>query len=115
SKHAFIHAGARRACSGTTGRREYIAVRPLAQPASQRAASLREQVMLVWYQYYDDRWEQFIYQSFGDIHTPANERQRRLVLELSYGRSLSRDANWSRRRLSSSARMTPPGAPSAAT
>jgi Fic family protein len=44
---------------------------------------LREQVLRVWHQYYEDRWEQFIYQRFGDIHTQAKERQRRLVLELS--------------------------------
>jgi Fic family protein len=44
---------------------------------------IREQLALVWDQQYDDRWEQFIYQKFGDTHTAAKERQRRLVLELS--------------------------------
>jgi Fic family protein len=44
---------------------------------------IREQVWGVWLQQYQDRWEQFIYESFGDTHTQAKERQRRLVLELS--------------------------------
>ena len=44
---------------------------------------IRAQLSVVWGQQYDDRWEQFIYQSFGDTHTQAKERQRRLVLELS--------------------------------
>jgi Fic family protein len=44
---------------------------------------IRQQLGRVWYQQYEDRWEQFIYQRFGDTHTAAKERQRRLVLELS--------------------------------
>jgi cell filamentation protein, protein adenylyltransferase len=44
---------------------------------------IRAQLDRVWRQQYDDRWEQFTYQTFGDAHTPAKERQRRLVLELS--------------------------------
>lgn len=44
---------------------------------------IRQQIELVWNQQYDDRWEQFIYQSFGNAHTRAKERQRELVLELS--------------------------------
>jgi Fic family protein len=44
---------------------------------------IRMQLDRVWSQNYDDRWEQFIYESFGDTHTQARERQRRLVLELS--------------------------------
>jgi len=44
---------------------------------------IRQQLSLVWHQQYDDRWEQFVYQTFGDTHTTAKERQRRLVLELS--------------------------------
>lgn len=44
---------------------------------------IRQQLEIVWAQQYDDRWEQFIYQRFGDTHTPAKERQRRLVIELS--------------------------------
>jgi Fic family protein len=44
---------------------------------------IRNQVTIVWYQQVEDRWEQFIYETFGDTHSPAKERQRRLVLELS--------------------------------
>jgi Fic family protein len=44
---------------------------------------IRQQIQLVWNQQYDDRWEQFIYQSFGNTHSRAKERQRQLVLELS--------------------------------
>jgi cell filamentation protein, protein adenylyltransferase len=44
---------------------------------------IRAQLDKVWRQQYGDRWEQFIYETFGDTHTPAKERQRRLVLELS--------------------------------
>jgi Fic family protein len=44
---------------------------------------IRLQLERVWAQQYGDRWEQFIYETFGDTHTPAKERQRRLVLELS--------------------------------
>jgi Fic family protein len=44
---------------------------------------IRHQLDLVWFQQYDDRWEQFVYQTFGDTHTAAKDRQRRLVLELS--------------------------------
>jgi hypothetical protein len=45
--------------------------------------AIRQQLILVWMQQYGDRWEQFVYETFGDIHTEARERQRRLVLELS--------------------------------
>ena len=44
---------------------------------------LRTQLSRVWEQQYADRWEQFIYETFGHTHTAARERQRRLVLELS--------------------------------
>jgi Fic family protein len=37
----------------------------------------------VWAEQYDDRWEQFVYERFGETHTAAKERQRRLALELS--------------------------------
>ena len=60
---------------------------------------LRIQLNRVWNQQYADRWEQFIYESFGDTHTQAKERQRRLVLELS-----KRDGPVQRREL---VRMTP--------
>jgi hypothetical protein len=45
--------------------------------------ALRDQLQHVWEQLYRDRWEQFIYQSFGDTRTAAQGRRRRLVLELS--------------------------------
>lgn len=44
---------------------------------------IRQQIERVWNQQYRDRWEQFIYESFGNTHTRAKERQRQLVLELS--------------------------------
>ena len=44
---------------------------------------LREQLGIVWHQLYEDRWEQHIYQQFGDARTPPHIRQRQLVLDLS--------------------------------
>lgn len=44
---------------------------------------IRKELVLLWYQQVEDRWEQFVYESFGDKHSPAKERQKRLVLELS--------------------------------
>lgn len=44
---------------------------------------LREQLDIVWHQLYDDRWEQHVYQQFGDARTPPHIRQRQLVLDLS--------------------------------
>lgn len=44
---------------------------------------IRSQLDYVKEQQFDDRWEQFVYETFGHTHTPAKERQRRLVLELS--------------------------------
>lgn len=44
---------------------------------------IRSQLEYVKAQQFDDRWEQFIYETFGHTHTAARERQRRLVLELS--------------------------------
>lgn len=60
---------------------------------------IRQQLIRAWSQQYEDRWEQFIYQTFGDTHTAAKERQRRLVLEMS-----KRDGPLQRREL---VRMTP--------
>jgi Fic family protein len=60
---------------------------------------IRQQLLRVWDQQYEDRWEQFVYQTFGDTRTAAKERQRRLVLELS-----KRDRPLPRREL---VRMTP--------
>lgn len=44
---------------------------------------IRTQLLYVRNQQFDDRWEQFIYETFGHTHSVARERQRRLVLELS--------------------------------
>ncbi len=44
---------------------------------------LREQLQIVWNQLYADRWEQHVYQQFGDARTPPHIRQRQLVLDLS--------------------------------
>jgi Fic family protein len=44
---------------------------------------LRTQLDGVWRQLYDDRWEQYVYQQFGDARTPPHLRQRQLVLDLS--------------------------------
>ena len=44
---------------------------------------IRLQLEYVKAQQWDDRWEQFVYETFGHTRTPAKERQRRLVLELS--------------------------------
>jgi len=44
---------------------------------------LRAQLDAVWRQLYSDRWEQYVYQQFGDARTPPDLRQRQLVLDLS--------------------------------
>jgi cell filamentation protein, protein adenylyltransferase len=45
---------------------------------------LRHQLDMVKMQQFDDRWEQFIYETFGgETRSPARARQLRLVLELS--------------------------------
>lgn len=44
---------------------------------------IRAQLEHVKFQQFDDRWEQFIYETFGDTRTTARERQRRLALEMS--------------------------------
>jgi Fic family protein len=44
---------------------------------------LRQQLSTVWVQLCDDRWEQYVYQQFGDAKTPPHLRQRQLVLDLS--------------------------------
>jgi Fic family protein len=52
---------------------------------------LRKQLAAVWEQLWQDRWEQFIYQQFGDARTPRLIRQRLLVLHLSkHGGALRR-------------------------
>jgi Fic family protein len=44
---------------------------------------LRAQLDSVWRQLCADRWEQYVYQQFGDARTPPHIRQRQLVLDLS--------------------------------
>jgi Fic family protein len=44
---------------------------------------LRLQLKIVWEQLYADRWEQHIYQHFGDTERAPEIRQRQLVLDLS--------------------------------
>jgi Fic family protein len=45
--------------------------------------AIRTQLQRVWNQLYADRWEQYVYETFGHTHTRARERQRTLALELS--------------------------------
>lgn len=44
---------------------------------------IRLQVERVWGQLYDDRWEQFVYETFAGANTEAARRRRHLALELS--------------------------------
>jgi hypothetical protein len=44
---------------------------------------LRDQLSLIKKQQFDDRWEQYIYESFGDARSAAHLRQRQLALDLS--------------------------------
>lgn len=44
---------------------------------------LRQQLRAVWIQLCNDRWEQYVYQQFGEAKTPPHLRQRQLVLDLS--------------------------------
>jgi Fic family protein len=44
---------------------------------------LRAQLQTVWVQLCNDRWEQYVYQQFGDARTPRQIRQRQLMLDLS--------------------------------
>lgn len=47
---------------------------------------LREQLSVIKSQQFDDRWEQFVYETFGNHHTAAHLRRRQLVLDLSKAR-----------------------------
>jgi Fic family protein len=44
---------------------------------------LREQLAAVRAQQFHDRWEQYVYEQFGQAKGPAEQRRRRLVLDLS--------------------------------
>jgi cell filamentation protein, protein adenylyltransferase len=44
---------------------------------------LTEQLEIVWRWQFDDRWEQYVYQRFGELRTETDRRRVRLTLELS--------------------------------
>jgi cell filamentation protein, protein adenylyltransferase len=44
---------------------------------------LREQLETIWRQQFADRWEQYIYETFGQASSPPELRRRRLTLDLS--------------------------------
>jgi Fic family protein len=44
---------------------------------------LREQLDVIWRQQFADRWEQHIYQRFGEVKTVSARRRLRLVLDIS--------------------------------
>ncbi len=44
---------------------------------------LTEQLDIIWRWQFDDRWEQYVYQQFGELRTETNRRRLRLTLELS--------------------------------
>lgn len=44
---------------------------------------LTEQLDLVWGWQFDDRWEQFVYETFGELRTETNRRRLKLTLALS--------------------------------
>lgn len=44
---------------------------------------LRAQLDRIWSMQYIDRWSQFVYETFGEVHTDSERRRLRLVLDLS--------------------------------
>jgi len=46
---------------------------------------LREQLETIWYQQFTDRWEQYIYEAFGQASSATDLRRRRVMLDLSIG------------------------------
>jgi Fic family protein len=44
---------------------------------------LAEQLDIVWQWQFDDRWEQYVYQRFGELRTETNRRRLRLTLAIS--------------------------------
>jgi Fic family protein len=44
---------------------------------------LRDQLAVLWKQQFEDRWAQFVHQTFGGRSSPADVRRLRLVLDLS--------------------------------
>lgn len=55
----------------------------LAYAAQGFVDQLREQLETIWRQQFEDRWEQFIYQTFGERRGETDNRRLRLVLDLS--------------------------------
>lgn len=43
---------------------------------------LKEQLEVIWRQQFSDRWEQFVYQTFGGVRSDTKHRQLRLVLAI---------------------------------
>jgi Fic family protein len=44
---------------------------------------LSEQLDIVWHWQFDDRWEQYVYQQFGELRTETNRRRLKLTLAVS--------------------------------
>ena len=44
---------------------------------------LREQLSVIWHQEFEDRWEQFVYQTFGERRSESDNRRLQLVLDVS--------------------------------
>jgi cell filamentation protein, protein adenylyltransferase len=55
----------------------------LAYAAQGFVDQLREQLDTIWRQQFEDRWEQFVYQAFGERRSETHNRRLRLVLDLS--------------------------------
>jgi Fic family protein len=51
---------------------------------------LRAQLSRIWTMQYVDRWEQYVYESFGEIHSDSERRRLRLLKDLSHV-SIKRD------------------------
>jgi Fic family protein len=55
----------------------------LAYAARGLVDELAEQLDIVWRWQFDDRWEQYVYQQFGELRTETNRRRLKLTLALS--------------------------------
>ncbi len=44
---------------------------------------LRDQLDVIWRQQFEDRWEQYVYQRFGELRAQSDQRRLRLVLAVS--------------------------------
>jgi Fic family protein len=67
------------ASSGTAGTLGFVryALRGFVDGLAEQLGQVREQQ-------FDDRWEQYVYEAFGDTKSPSQIRQRQLVLDLSH-------------------------------